>query len=727
MDGRHIRASYGTSKYCSAFIKNVRCNNPECTYLHHLGLPEDSFTKQEIQAGYVTSGRDVLAKQQAAMAAAASVNGLTRKRVGGGGPSGTGVPSFNPVLPAPEFDEPIRTTKAGANYVTPLAPLKHSRSISIGSNVTAAPSIGNGSSGFAAVTAGAVPIPGTSSNSSSPGLSASGTVSGAKVRPLATVTSLPSKSSATVTTIPAPTAASVVASAKSSNNSPPSVPAPQYTLTALTPLKRSTSLPSKPPPSKSTTSAAQASTASANSTNTESTSIKPIRKPLGAIGSSRKTNTIESSMSSDSYGEPDIDHSESNIAGDTIGGTAIFGSGFLSDGSTLLSTSRASPNGLHPGQTLSVPNRSFGAIGSSSSHDAFGASSIGAIGMKSVGTRAHGSNFFSGTSDLHWKSGDTQLPSLMGIGGLDASGLWGAGVPGLNSGNTLGGGSGGGFGVIGKKKQSFSKVPNEPINRAPGGDVFVSGSSNVGAGGIFGRDSGTSALASMLGISLPAEGSGSLRETLAGPAPGPSAPFSFSSVPIGGLGQRHNGTNQDPLWPQNANQNGGPSSAYQPSPIGARNPIGPSHHKGIDHNFKLYNGLREDAGGTLIAGLSHRAHRSNFTSGGQPSADRPVNSDIALLQTLLPGVHVTTASNGNPTSFSAVSSDDTLLSGWRTNPAPIGSGRQSAIGGGVSLGNLSNTDNSTWGSAGGFYVGGSNQNSSQTQSQQQPPGGSSIW
>ena len=47
-DGRNVRASYGTSKYCSAFIKNVRCNNPECTYLHYMGDAEDTFNKQEV-------------------------------------------------------------------------------------------------------------------------------------------------------------------------------------------------------------------------------------------------------------------------------------------------------------------------------------------------------------------------------------------------------------------------------------------------------------------------------------------------------------------------------------------------------------------------------------------------------------------------------------------------------------------------------------------------------
>jgi hypothetical protein len=76
MEGRNICASYGTSKYCSAFIKNVRCNNPECTYLHQMGNVEDTFMKQEIQAGYVNSDRDVLARQQQIVAQALSASSL---------------------------------------------------------------------------------------------------------------------------------------------------------------------------------------------------------------------------------------------------------------------------------------------------------------------------------------------------------------------------------------------------------------------------------------------------------------------------------------------------------------------------------------------------------------------------------------------------------------------------------------------------------------------------
>lgn len=111
LENRNIRASYGTSKYCSAFIKNVRCNNPDCTYLHEMGAAEDTFTKQEIQAGYVTSGRDVLARQQQIVAEqlrAGATGGMPRKRIGGGGPSGTGKSSSNPLFPPPEYDEPAK-------------------------------------------------------------------------------------------------------------------------------------------------------------------------------------------------------------------------------------------------------------------------------------------------------------------------------------------------------------------------------------------------------------------------------------------------------------------------------------------------------------------------------------------------------------------------------------------------------------------------------------------
>ncbi|KAI9287350.1 RING/Ubox like zinc-binding domain-containing protein, partial [Umbelopsis sp. AD052] len=47
MGGRMLRASYGTTKYCSYYLRNMACQNPVCMYLHDLGDDADSFSKEE--------------------------------------------------------------------------------------------------------------------------------------------------------------------------------------------------------------------------------------------------------------------------------------------------------------------------------------------------------------------------------------------------------------------------------------------------------------------------------------------------------------------------------------------------------------------------------------------------------------------------------------------------------------------------------------------------------
>lgn len=51
IDGRLIKTSLGTTKYCSHFMKNQSCPKPDCMYLHELGDPEASFTKEEMHQG----------------------------------------------------------------------------------------------------------------------------------------------------------------------------------------------------------------------------------------------------------------------------------------------------------------------------------------------------------------------------------------------------------------------------------------------------------------------------------------------------------------------------------------------------------------------------------------------------------------------------------------------------------------------------------------------------
>lgn len=46
IDGRLIKTSLGTTKYCSHFMKNQSCPKPDCMYLHELGDQEASFTKE---------------------------------------------------------------------------------------------------------------------------------------------------------------------------------------------------------------------------------------------------------------------------------------------------------------------------------------------------------------------------------------------------------------------------------------------------------------------------------------------------------------------------------------------------------------------------------------------------------------------------------------------------------------------------------------------------------
>lgn len=48
LEGQPLRACFGTTKYCYAWLKNMPCNNPDCLYLHDVGSEEDSFTKEEL-------------------------------------------------------------------------------------------------------------------------------------------------------------------------------------------------------------------------------------------------------------------------------------------------------------------------------------------------------------------------------------------------------------------------------------------------------------------------------------------------------------------------------------------------------------------------------------------------------------------------------------------------------------------------------------------------------
>lgn len=84
IDGRVLRASLGTTKYCSNFLRNQPCPNPDCMYLHELGDESNSYTKQDMLEGKHASNVVPDSPGSAAAAAARANSG------GGGDRGGTG-------------------------------------------------------------------------------------------------------------------------------------------------------------------------------------------------------------------------------------------------------------------------------------------------------------------------------------------------------------------------------------------------------------------------------------------------------------------------------------------------------------------------------------------------------------------------------------------------------------------------------------------------------------
>lgn len=582
MDGRNIRSSYGTSKYCSAFIKNVRCNNPECTYLHQMGHIEDTFTKQEIQAGYVTSGRDVLARQQQiveqALSAASGAAGSTpRRRTGGGGPSGTGKASSNPVFPPPSYDEPAKSSTASLVPTPPT--ITQVRSVSTSSSAT---TVGSGFPSIA--TTSSVPT------SSATTLNAAGRVTSATgsasinagtagtlpTVPKGAVNSLPitqtnrktsvsSSNSGSMSLAPAgATAASVVAGVHSvSSHSEP--PAPHTTLTPLTPLKR--------------TGGSKGSHKSSGSNGvTEmqklTNSRAGVSKKLGGLksGSHLGSSNTEARNNSNRNQLPGQVEGISSIGGDVIGGPVAATPQVI--GNQIL-------NPLVPANGISRGQQSSGS--SSLSH--FGGNGLGGLGGE----------VFDGPLQS-----SSNVRSAIGSG----KGKW----------DSVPVGDAGSFGN--KPSSSWGNVSqNAGQSDRIGGGVI--GGGTIGPGNV--RGSGSSALASMLGINLPT-GSGSLRES------------------------------SSQLWT---------TELSQQNPISSLNGTALPLQGVIGGTAKSNNNL---IGGVPIGGRNHQI---------PAAANGSNNSDIALLQSLLPGVHITSGGNFHGSGLGSIGSNN-------SNSAPGSSQRKSS-------------------------------------------------
>jgi CCR4-NOT transcription complex subunit 4 len=52
-DNEVVRASYGTTKYCISFLRNLPCTNHGCLDLHEWGDEKDCFTKEDLATLFV--------------------------------------------------------------------------------------------------------------------------------------------------------------------------------------------------------------------------------------------------------------------------------------------------------------------------------------------------------------------------------------------------------------------------------------------------------------------------------------------------------------------------------------------------------------------------------------------------------------------------------------------------------------------------------------------------
>lgn len=54
LDGRSLKACFGATGYCKAWLKNMRCVNPDCLFLHRVGPQEDVCSRHEVTTACVS-------------------------------------------------------------------------------------------------------------------------------------------------------------------------------------------------------------------------------------------------------------------------------------------------------------------------------------------------------------------------------------------------------------------------------------------------------------------------------------------------------------------------------------------------------------------------------------------------------------------------------------------------------------------------------------------------
>ncbi|KAI9756208.1 MAG: S-methyl-5-thioadenosine phosphorylase [Chaenotheca gracillima] len=100
--GRTLRAQFGTTKYCSAYLRNEQCMNKNCMFLHEAGEEKDSFTRQDL------SSINVVSTQRPAQGNSSSPSA-------GGASSSQETSQAQPPQPQPPSQQPLQSTQAATS------------------------------------------------------------------------------------------------------------------------------------------------------------------------------------------------------------------------------------------------------------------------------------------------------------------------------------------------------------------------------------------------------------------------------------------------------------------------------------------------------------------------------------------------------------------------------------------------------------------------------------
>ncbi|KAF2091686.1 hypothetical protein K490DRAFT_32467 [Saccharata proteae CBS 121410] len=135
---RTLRAQYGTTKYCSAFLRSEQCNNRNCMFLHEPGEENDSFSRQDLSSMNVISTQQPAQShgpsshppqpqpppQQAPQSIAAASPPMNRQDSNDGAASPTHSHADGPALPS---------TASWANKPPPMSQLRRTSQTTSGS------------------------------------------------------------------------------------------------------------------------------------------------------------------------------------------------------------------------------------------------------------------------------------------------------------------------------------------------------------------------------------------------------------------------------------------------------------------------------------------------------------------------------------------------------------------------------------------------------------------